>query len=154
MSIGDIFGAAVILLLIIALARILTRRFREDARVLLGRHKYSSRTRLVPGTDETLAAEVRGMLAEGEKREAVKHVREMTGLSPEAARERVDAIDSESPAAAPELSLTQLISLARELTPEVRRLVKAGRKTDAVTLIRRRTGMEESTAKKIVGRMG
>lgn len=153
-GINEILFGALVLVIALLLLRIFTRRMREDARIMMGASRSAPRPRAVAPRDEALAEEVRGMLAEGDKLEAIEHVRRRTGLPLEAAKQRVEEIERESAAAPAELTLTQLIRLARELTPEARRLIKAGRKTEAVALLRRKTGMDESTARKIVDRIG
>jgi hypothetical protein len=152
MSINDIFAAALVFILVLLLARILTRRFREDAKVLLGAKRVLSRPRTVQGRGEMRGAKGRHAPAEGGKRDGVRRARERAHPAREAAEGTGGDIQRTEPP--PALSLTQLMGLIRELTPQVRRLVKAGHKTEAVTLIRKRTGMDDDTAKAIVDRFG
>lgn len=153
-GLNEILFGALVLVIALLLLRMFTRRLREDAKIMMGAGWGTSRARTVSPEDETLAEEVRNMLAEGDRLEAIQHMRRKTGLSLEAARKRVEEIEHGTAAAPAELTITQLIRLARELTPEARRLIKAGRKTEAVALLRRKTGMDENTARKIVDRIG
>lgn len=153
-GLNEILFGALVLVIALLLVRLLTRRLREDAKFLMGTGRGTSRAYAVSPEDDTLVGEVRSMLAEGDRLEAIQHIRRKTGLSLDAARKRVEEIERETAAAPAELTITQLIRLARELTPEARRLIKAGRKTEAAALLRRKTGMDEKTARKIVDRIG
>lgn len=125
-TLAELFIAALIVVFLIVLVRLLTRRSREDAKIMLRAERYSPRRSPAAAGRAGLSAAIRRM------------------IEPE----------SDAAGAPPGPPLTRMIRLARELTPGVRRLVKEGRKPEAVKLVRERTGMDEETAQQIVDRLG
>jgi len=95
-------------------------------------------------TDDTsLDAELRALLAEGRKIEAIKRYREATGEGLAAAKDAVEALEQNEPPAAAEPAdaalETQIVSL-----------LEAGRKIEAIKVYRERTGAGLKEAKDAV----
>jgi len=100
---------------------------------------------------ETPEAEVRRLMAAGNKIEAIKRVREQTGLGLKEAKERVEAmeagqplrLDPASPVAVPNPSRTDGMSWS-----EIERLARSGKKIEAIKLHREifGTGLAEAKA--------
>ncbi|OGA20694.1 MAG: hypothetical protein A3I02_13945 [Betaproteobacteria bacterium RIFCSPLOWO2_02_FULL_67_26] len=121
---------------------------------------FSSRSRdtdgvMGAGAPDSLSGEIRGLLAQGKKIEAIKLVREKTGSPLAEAKETVESIEEgRSPARDGLTDVASLLRMAKELGPEIGPLIAQGRKVEAIKLIRERTGMGLKEAKDIVDRLG
>jgi ribosomal protein L7/L12 len=166
MDLTYIIIAAVIIILPFALSRLFSGSTR-DAKTVLGASTPAPRITPVSAGGDVLSEEVKALLAHGRKIEAIKVVRERTGFPLEAAKDMVEMIGKTGTAqevaqtleratstAPVERTITDMLRLARELTPEVQRLIKENRKVDAIKLIHDRTGMGLKEAKTIVDRLG
>ncbi len=117
-----------------------------------------------PVDDSDLAGTVRALLAAGKKIEAVKLVRERTGLGLKEAKDFVDGL--EQPAfAVPAIPMTpgqqgdipgdlrSIMAIADDVNREVQALLAAGKKIEAIKLVCERTGMNLKQAKDLVERV-
>lgn len=94
--------------------------------------------------------EVRELAAGGRKIEAIRRVRELTGVGLKEAKDWVDRLPDAPPLAS---LMAQPPEISAELREELRALLAAGRKIDAITLCRERTGLDLVRAKQIVDRL-
>lgn len=152
MDFNTIVIAALLVIVPLALIHVLSRRYREDANVLL-RRDAARKTTAAPLDQEALAGEVKVLLASGRKIEAIKLVLSRRGFSLRAAKELVETIERGASPAGEEQHMAEAAQSARDLAPEVQRLVKQGQRLEAVKLIRERTGMGLKEAKELVDRL-
>ena len=104
-----------------------------------------------PHAEELLAPdeEIRDLLARGKKIQAIKRVRELTGMGLKEAKDYVEALPHAPP-------LGQLVPgrgaqpLSREVEREARRLLNDGGKIAAIRRVRELTGMGLKEAKDYV----
>lgn len=113
----------------------------------------------VDGSD--LAGAARALLAAGKKIEAVKLVRERTGLGLKEAKDFVDGLEQGAPAA-PAVPVTpgqqggilgelrSVMAMTDDVNREIQALLAAGKKIEAIKLVRERTGMNLKQAKDLV----
>jgi ribosomal protein L7/L12 len=146
--------AVLVIILPLLLIHVLSRRYREDAKILLGARSLTSKTTATSVDRDMLSEEVKELLANGRKIDAIKLVREKTRFSLGAAKEMVETMERVASPAAHERTMAETLQIARELAPEVRRLVKQGQRLEAVKLIRKRTGMGLREAKEMVDKLG
>ena len=181
MELTYIIVAAVIIVLPFVLSRLFSGSTRDTKTVLgasraapkkqpasLGNNTLTKAVREQRTSDgnHMLTDEIKGLLAEGKKVEAIQLARAKTGFPLEAAKDMVEMIEKAGMATpqavsqgAPKtpsekMSITSFIKLAREVAPEVQRLAKAGQKVEAIKLIRDHTGMGLKEAKDIVDKLG
>lgn len=99
--------------------------------------------------DET-TRRIRDLLQRGEKIEAIKALRDATGVDLKQAAEEVDRIDAgQSPSA---WATTRPVG-DDAVSDEVRRLATSGRKIDAINLLRSEAGLGLKEARKRVERI-
>jgi ribosomal protein L7/L12 len=98
--------------------------------------------------------QVKALLAEGKKIDAIKLMRETNRMSLEAAKDSVEAIEKHGRPTLGEMGMMSTIRLAQELSREVAELVSKGEKIEAIKLVRERTGLGLKEAKDIVDRLG
>ena len=117
-------------------------------------HKPSA----APADSGDFTGQIRSLLAQGKKIEAIRLARDKTGFPLDAAKDMVETIEkaggaaaSPAPAAVDPLAL---IRDAKDLSNEVYRLVKLGNKIDAIKLVREKTGLGLKEAKDLVDRVG
>lgn len=146
--------AGVIIILPLILTRLFSGGSRRDTDAVLGAPTATRKEAQQTGGKETLAAEVKDLLDQGRKIEAIKSAREKTGPPLAAAKDLVETIEISAKPATVEPAILEMIRVASELPPAVQRLVKEGRKTEAIKLIRARTGMDLKEAKEIVDKLG
>lgn len=93
--------------------------------------------------DEQLLSEIRDLLAQDRKIEAIRRLREATGLGLKEAKDAVEAVQTggQLPALPPDDA---------ELDPELLPLLQAGKKIDAIKLYRERTGLGLAESKQAV----
>jgi ribosomal protein L7/L12 len=144
--------------LIVALPFVLTKLFsgksRDTDKVMGAYVPAEARSAAAPGVPETLISQVKDLLAQGRKIDAIKLMRETNGLSLEAARDSVEAIEKHGRPTLGELGMMSTVRLAQELGNEVHHLVAQGEKIEAIRLVRDRTGLGLKEAKDIVDRLG
>jgi ribosomal protein L7/L12 len=127
----------------------------SGASVVGGPNKFAASVDAAGQSAENALAEgereVRILAAAGEKIQAIKRVRELTGLGLKEAKDYVELLPN-APALA---GLTQLdIALDGELEQTVRALLRDGRKLEAIALCREETGLDLAQAKAAVERLG
>jgi ribosomal protein L7/L12 len=145
--------AAAIIILPIVLARLFSSRSRETDKVM-GADRSAPMAAAQAAVPASLSAEVKQLLAQGKKMEAIKLVRERTGAQLAEAKETVESMEEgRSPGRDGPMDVSAMLRMAKELSPEVGRLLGQGRKVDAIKLIRERTGMGLKEAKDIVDRL-
>jgi ribosomal protein L7/L12 len=93
--------------------------------------------------DDNLNAELRSLLAEGRKIEAIQHYRESTGAPLAEAKEAVEALERGEPPPAGR-------SIDSSLEMEIVSLLEGAKKIEAVKLYRQRTGTGLKEAKDAV----
>jgi len=145
-----------IAVLIFALPFLLTRMFsgrsnRSDEVLGAGPAKVSAAGR---GRSDALSVEVAGLLAQGGKLEAIKLVRDKTGVPLSEARERVEKIGKDAAIVPPAPGLMETIQRAQQMSEEVRRLAARGQKIEAIKLLREKSGLGLKEAKDLVDRLG
>jgi len=86
------------------------------------------------------------------KIDAIKRLRD-TGLTLKAAKDAVETREK-NPVAAPPQGLIATIRHAQDVSDEVKKLVKQGKKIEAIKLIREQTGLGLKEAKDLVDRLG
>jgi ribosomal protein L7/L12 len=102
------------------------------------------------GDHVALRREIDALLNQGRKIDAIKIVRERTGWDLKEAKDFVETQERAGQAAA----AVPLGKLPRDIDSEVRRLVAAGKKIDAIKLVRERTGLGLNEAKDLVDGLG
>ena len=132
---------------------------------LAGRGGGSSPTtarsyRPAPGLTPDVAAKARALSLAGKKIQAIKLVREHTGMGLAEAKDAVEALERQplaaaGPAAAAAAGAVATSPALNELELEgVRALVAEGQTIEAIKLVRERTGLGLAEAKALVERLG
>ena len=101
---------------------------------------------LDPDLSDELEREVRILLAQGRKIEAVKRVREVTNWGLKASKDFVDALQDNS-YASPAICTSQPAGITAEVLVEVRAYLQQGRKIEAIKRVRGATGWGLKEAK-------
>ena len=163
MELTYILIAAAILVLPFVLTKLLSGKS-DDAKVLgaytPSEKRVVGRAAASPADSGMLTDQIKALLAQGNKIEAIKLARAKTGFPLEAAKDMVETIARAggapaAPASAPQsINPMELIRNASGLSREVLQLVKEGKKIDAIQLIRAKTGLGLKEAKEIVDRIG
>jgi ribosomal protein L7/L12 len=101
------------------------------------------------------STEVQMLLAQGKKIEAIKRVRELTGLGLKEAKDYVDALQQESaPPALPATATSDApMAGAAEFEQEARELLAQGKKIEAIKRVRELSGLSLKEAKDYVERL-
>ncbi len=105
---------------------------------------------LDPGLPDEFEREVRVLLAQGQKIEAIKYVREATNWGLKAAKDFVDAVQDNPYGASDEtfsaVRTSRSASLPAEVLVEVRAFVRQGRTIEAIKRVREATdwGLKEA----------
>jgi ribosomal protein L7/L12 len=86
--------------------------------------------------------------------EAIKLMRDKTGLPLAAAKAAVEAIGREDAIVPPAPGLAATIQRAQQMSDEVRRLAARGQKIEAIKLLREKSGLGLKEAKDLVDRLG
>jgi ribosomal protein L7/L12 len=146
-----IAAALITVALYFILARLLSRR-PKDTKKAPG--PQSGKAVRVPEVGDTLEQQVARLLTQGGKMEAIKLMREKTGLGLAEAKAAVEAIGKDAAIVAPAPGLQATIRRALEMSDEVQHLVAQGQKIEAIKLIRERTGLGLKEAKDLVDRLG
>jgi ribosomal protein L7/L12 len=152
--------------LIVALPFLLTKLLSgksRDADRVLGASVPSARSAVKPASAPAMEAandaapieaQVKALIAQGKKIEAIKLMRESNGLSLEAAKDSVEAIEQHGRSTLGEMGMMSTIRLAQQLSKEVHELVASGQKVEAIRLVRDQTGLGLKEAKELVDRLG
>ena len=152
MELSYILIAVLILALPFILTKLLSRKSRVTAIV------RAAEPPLAPAPEakrsDALRTEVATLLAQGGKMEAIKLMRDKKGLPLAAAKEAVETICREEAIVTPAPGLMATIQRAQQMSEEVRRLAKTGRKVEAIKLLREKSGLGLKEAKDLVDRLG
>ena len=154
MEITYILIAAAIIILPLVLTKLLSGKSGDTTKVM-GAYVPEPKPAATAARDTgTLTADVKALLAQGKKIEAIKLAREKTGFPLEAAKDVVETIEKGGVSAHASFSFKATIKQAKELNDEVQHLVAQGNKIEAIKLIRERTGLGLKEAKDLVDRLG
>ena len=141
--------AAFIVILPIILTKLLSGKSRDTVKVM------GAFTPPVAANDPApIEGQVKALLAQGKKIDAIKLMRETNRMSLEAAKDSVEAIEKHGRPTLGEMGMMSTIRLAQELSREVAERVSKGEKIEAIKLVRERTGLGLKEAKEIVDRLG
>lgn len=164
MELTYILIAAAIVILPIVLTKLLSGKSGDDAKVL---GAYTPGKKPAPGTAPSpdpahaapadtamLADQIKALLAQGNKIEAIKLAREKTGFPLEAAKDLVETIEKGGGHVHVKFSFKTTLKDANELNDQVKQLVAQGKQIEAIKLIRDRTGLDLKRAKDLVDRLG
>ncbi len=124
---------------------ITSRRQRESAL-----DQMRTRTLAAAAPAPTTLAQVRALMARGEKIEAIKVLREATGMGLADAKATVETLDAADVPDAPEQSAPSPAQLPAELAATVRGLLQRGDKIEAIKLVRERMKLDLKDAKELV----
>ena len=158
MEITYLLIAAAIIVLPIVLTKLFSGKSRDTDKVL-GAYVPPARTATATTAEAAndalpLEAQVKALIVQGKKIEAIKLMREGNGLSLEAARDSVEAIEQHGRPTLGEMGMMSTIRLAQQLSKEVHELVASGQKVEAIRLVRDQTGVGLKEAKELVDRLG
>ena len=147
--------AAAIIILPLVLTKLLSGKSGDTTKVM-GAYTPEQKKPAAAAPHDTgrLTDDVKTLLAQGKKIEAIKLAREKTGFPLEAAKDMVETIEKGGVSAHASFSFTTTIRQAKELNDQVQHLVAQGNKIDAIKLIRERTGLGLKEAKDLVDRLG
>ena len=145
--------AAAIIILPVVLTRLLSGKSRDTVKVM-GAYTPAEKPASAPGAPATLTNQIKELLAQGRKIEAIKLARETNGISLQAAKDSVEAIEQHGRPTLGEMGMMSTVRLAQELGNKVYHLVAQGQKVEAIKLVRERTGLGLKEAKDIVDRLG
>lgn len=146
--------AAAIVILPFVLTKLLSGKSGDTAKVMGAYAPAQKPTVATPHDTGQLTDEVKALLAQGKKIEAIKLAREKTGFPLEAAKDIVETIEKSGASAHVSFSFKTTITQAKELNDQVQHLVAQGDKIEAIKLIRERTGLGLKEAKDLVDRLG
>jgi len=152
MELTYILIAALIVILPFVLTKLLSGRSKDTATVLGA--EPARRPAAAPGTPGSVRNEVANLLVQGGKMEAIKLMRDKTGLPLAAAKAAVEAIGREDAIVPPAPGLAATIQRAQQMSDEVRRLAARGQKIEAIKLLREKSGLGLKEAKDLVDRLG
>jgi ribosomal protein L7/L12 len=143
--------AALIIVLPIILTKFFSGRTR-DAREVPDA-KPATKPATAADAPESVWQEAGRLLAQHRKIDAIKLMREKTGLDLSAAKDAVETLEKFPASARAPSSLTATIRRAEQTSEEVQKLVAQGRKVEAVKLIRDQTGLGLKEARELVDRL-
>jgi ribosomal protein L7/L12 len=149
--------ATLIIVLPIILAKLLSGS--RDTKKVLGaeartKRPFARERAAVPTAGEAVRREVGRLLTQDRKLDAIKLMRDTSGLGLKEAKDAVELMEKLPASAPPPPGLVATIRQAQETSEEVQKLVKRGRKIEAIKLIRAQTGMGLREAKDLVDRLG
>lgn len=101
-----------------------------------------------------IEAQVKALIAQGRKIEAIKLMRETNGMTLSAAKDSVEAIEQHGRSTLGEMGMMSTVRLTQQLSREVHELVASGQKVEAIRLVRDQTGLGLKEAKELVARLG
>lgn len=148
--------AAAIIVLPFVLTKLFSGKSRDTDRVMGAYAPAEAKPAAssASGDPGTVTSQVKDLLAQGRKIDAIKLMRETNGLSLEAAKDSVEAIEKHGRPTLGELGMMSTVRRAQELGNEVHHLVAKGEKIEAIRLVRDRTGLGLKEARDIVDRLG
>ena len=157
MELTYIIIALLIVILPIILAKLLSGS--RDTKKVLGAEPRSKPASApgraaAPTAGEAVRQEVGRLLTQDRKLDAIKLMRDKSGLTLAAAKDAVELMEKLPASAPPPPGLVATIRQAQEMSDEVQKLVAKGQKIQAIKLIRERTGMGLKEAKDLVDRLG
>jgi len=150
--------AAAIIILPFALSRLLPGAARDTGKVLGAQPRRApapvARRDTAAVSADPVRQEVGRLLAHGRKLDAIKLMRERTGLPLAEAKEAVETMDQRPGAVERPASLVATLRHAQEVSDAVQKLVAQGKRVDAVKLLREQSGIGLKEAKDLVDRLG
>jgi ribosomal protein L7/L12 len=93
--------------------------------------------------------QVRKLVAGGRLIDAIKLYREATGLGLKEAKEAIDRCAAGGPLE-PEIAARDAVQAVMQIDGEIKKLLAAGRKIEAIKVLRHRSGVDLKTAKDII----
>ena len=152
MELTYVIVAVLILALPLLLTRTLSARRSRSARLADGGRGAAAAAG--PQKPDALRPHIARLLAQGGKLEAIKLMREKTGMGLAEAKQAVEAIGREEAIVPPAPGLAATIERAQRMSEEVRRLAARGQKIEAIKLLREKSGIGLKEAKDLVDRLG
>jgi|SRR5262245_11163271 len=144
--------AALIIILPLILTKFLSGRSRDAKAV--PQPKPAGKPASAPDAPESVWQEAGRLLAQHRKIDAIKLMRDKTGLDLSAAKDAVETLEKFPATARTPSSLMATVRRAEQTGEEVQKLVAKGRKVEAVKLIRDQTGLGLKEARELVDRLG
>jgi ribosomal protein L7/L12 len=105
------------------------------------------------GASEQFASEIRALLSEGRKIEAIKRVRERTGIGLKEAKDAVEAMGEREPRSTTLAEREPRSTTLADLEPELIAFLEQGRKIEAIKRVRDRSEMGLKQAKDLVDQL-
>ena len=128
---------------------------RGDTKLVLGLSTGKTDEPAPASGSNDLTLEVQSLLIQGRKIEAIKLLKERSGIPLEAAKTAVDAMEKLGTLGTATLSITtNTTTLSQQDAAEIQRLIRQGKKIEAIKLIRDRTGLGLKEAKDLTDRLG
>ena len=128
---------------------------RGDTKLVLGLSTGKTEEPAPASGSNDLTLEVQSLLIQGRKIEAIKLLKERSGIPLEAAKTAVDAMEKLGTLGTTTLSITtNTTTLSQQDSAEIQRLIRQGEKIEAIKLIRDRTGLGLKEAKDVADRLG
>jgi ribosomal protein L7/L12 len=128
---------------------------RGDTKLVLGLSTGKTDEPAPASGSNDLTLEVQSLLIQGRKIEAIKLLKERSGIPLEAAKTAVDAMEKLGTLGTTTLSITtNTTTLSQQDSAEIQRLIRQGEKIEAIKLIRDRTGLGLKEAKDVADRLG
>ncbi len=100
---------------------------------------------------DDLQVEIRGLVVQNRKIEAIKRVRKYTGWGLKQARDYVESLSAKSSFDA---AISPFRNITTDLEDELKRLVLQNRKIEAIRLLRERSGLGLKESKDYIDRLG
>lgn len=128
---------------------------RGDTKLVLGLSTGKTDEPAPASGSNDLTVEVQSLLVQGRKIDAIKLLKERSGIPLEAAKTAVDAMEKLGTLGTATLSITtNTTTLSQQDAAEIQRLIRQGKKIEAIKLIRDRTGLGLKEAKDLTDRLG
>ena len=128
---------------------------RGDTKLVLGLSTGKTDEPAPASGSNDLTLEVQSLLVQGRKIDAIKLLKERSGIPLEAAKTAVDAMEKLGTLGTATLSITtNTTTLSQQDAAEIQRLIRQGKKIEAIKLIRDRTGLGLKEAKDLTDRLG
>lgn len=128
---------------------------RGDTKLVLGLSTGKTDEPAPASGSNDLTVEVQSLLVQGRKIDAIKLLKERSGIPLEAAKTAVDAMEKLGTLGTATLSITtNATTLSQQDAAEIQRLIRQGKKIEAIKLIRDRTGLGLKEAKDLTDRLG
>jgi ribosomal protein L7/L12 len=128
---------------------------RGDTKLVLGLSIGKTDELAPAGGSDDLTLQVQSLLVQGRKIDAIKLLKERSGIPLEAAKTAVDAMEKLGTLGTATLSITtSTTTLSQQDSAEIQRLIRQGEKIAAIKLIRDRTGLGLKEAKDVADQIG